>query len=195
MDTVLVLVQGYVRKTSAGELAASPSTVLVKSRDIFLLVDPGANQSFLLKALADHGLSMENINMVFLTHYHPDHFLNIRLFPGRDVYDGTTVYRDDKETAYSQKIPSTDIQVIATPGHTPEHASLLIDAPDGKYAVSGDVFWWEDGQEPSTDWNTLLGLPDPLAQDMEALRTSRRKLLEMADYIIPGHGSIFKTGR
>lgn len=190
-----MLVQGYVRKTSAGELAASPSTVLVKSRDIFLLVDPGANQSFLLKALADHGLSMENINMVFLTHYHPDHFLNIRLFPGRDVYDGTTVYRDDKETAYSQKIPSTDIQVIATPGHTPEHASLLIDAPDGKYAVSGDVFWWEDGQEPSTDWNTLLGLPDPLAQDMEALRTSRRKLLEMADYIIPGHGSIFKTGR
>ena len=34
---------------------------------------------------------------------------------------------------------------------------------------------------------------DPYASDMKKLKESRKKLLELADYIIPGHGKMFKV--
>jgi len=34
---------------------------------------------------------------------------------------------------------------------------------------------------------------DPFVKDKVALMNSRKKLLEIADYIIPGHGKMFKV--
>jgi glyoxylase-like metal-dependent hydrolase (beta-lactamase superfamily II) len=34
---------------------------------------------------------------------------------------------------------------------------------------------------------------DPLAEDAEALRKSREKVLAIARWIIPGHGSMFEV--
>ena len=195
MDTLKVLVPGYVRTISANRLAASPSSVLVDTSGKKLLADPGANPHLLLESLSREGLEPEDIDIIFLTHYHPDHILNIRLFPHQDIYDGTTLYRGDEETDYSAYIPGTDVEVVPTPGHAVEHASLLVNTAEGKYAVAGDVIWWDDGQEPFLDMGSLLRLPDRYAGDMEALKESRLKLLLAADFIIPGHGRMFENKR
>lgn len=192
-NEVTVLIEGYVRTLPNNHLAASPSTVLLRNSQWNLLVDPGANPHFLVKSLSRQGLTPEDIDMIFLTHYHPDHILNIRLFPHQDIYDGTTLYRGDEEIAYPQNIQELGVEILLTPGHTCEHASLIIDTEKGKYAVAGDVFWWNDGNEPQIDRDSLIELPDPLSQDFSALKESRLKLLQRADFIIPGHGKTFKN--
>ncbi len=192
MDSIKILIQGYVRYFPDKRLAAAPSTVLVRKSGKNLLVDPGSHPRMLVEALHREGLTEEDIDLIFLTHYHPDHILNMRLFPHQDIYDGTTLYQGDMEIPCPGGLPLAEVEVVLTPGHTSEHASLVIDTAQGRYAVAGDVFWWEDGCKPDTGRAALLNWPDPLAQDIEALRQSRLKLLQMADFIIPGHGKIFR---
>ena len=51
-------------------------------------------------------------------------------------------------------------------------------------AICGDVFWKKDFPEN-----------DPYASDKEKLRDSRKMILELADWVIPGHGKMFKVER
>ncbi len=194
MSEVKILVEGYAREENGTEIA-SPSVVLIKDSGLNILVDPGANKELLLNALSDEGLLPEDIDLIFITHYHPDHILNIRLFPDKDILDGDTIYRGDKEISFSGKIPDTNIMIIETPGHAHEHASLLAETDKGKIAIAGDVFWWSDDEEQKTDYDSLMAHKDPFVKDPEALRKSRKKLLETADYIIPGHGKMFKVAQ
>ena len=56
--------------------------------------------------------------------------------------------------------------------------------------VAGDVFWWVDGEEQIID----IERPDQhFASDPAKLIESRKKVLEIADYIIPGHGTMMKV--
>ena len=61
-----------------------------------------------------------------------------------------------------------------------------------KVVLAGDVFWWADGEEQLVDINKEDDA-HPAELDMKALIKSRRVLLEKADYIIPGHGKMFKV--
>ena len=49
-------------------------------------------------------------------------------------------------------------------------------------AICGDVFWKENYPEN-----------DEYASNGEALEESRKKVLALADYIIPGHDDIYKA--
>lgn len=193
MSEIKILIEGYARPAKGGYVA-SPGTTLIKDSGKLILVDPGANSKLLSQRLAQEKLKPNDIDIIFLTHYHPDHILNIRLFPQADIYDGNTIYRGDREISYDGKtIPGTAVKVIATPGHAHEHASLLVKTKEAVVAVAGDVFWWEDGKKPAMDKKSLLRLTDEFVKDKVALRKSRRKLLKLADYIIPGHGSKFQV--
>jgi len=191
MSELRILIEGYAREEKNVWLA-SPSTVLIKDSGLNILADPGSNKKMLLVALEKEGFKPEDIDIVFLTHYHLDHILNIRLFPDKDIYDGATINSGDKIIPYSGRIPGTKIEVIQTPGHADEHCSLLIETKDGKIVIAGDVFWWRHDQEQLIDLDSLLNLKDPFANDGQALIESRKKILELADYIIPGHGKMFK---
>ncbi|HUW21053.1 MAG TPA: hypothetical protein VMW41_00110, partial [Candidatus Bathyarchaeia archaeon] len=57
---------------------------------------------------------------------------------------------------------------------------------------AGDVFWWVDDEEQKIDKENLMIHQDPYMKNKEELRESRKKLLKIADYIIPGHGEMFK---
>ena len=190
MPHLKILIQGYARKEN-NVLFATPTTVLIKDSRLNILVDPGANKELLLTAFKKEGLKPEDIDIVFVTHHHLDHLLNIRLFPDKDIYDGATINSDDKMVEYSGNIPNTNIKVIPTPGHAHEHWSLLIETVKGKVVVAGDVFWWYDDEKQRTDKRSIMNHQDSYAMDIEALRKSRRKLIEIADYIIPGHGKRF----
>jgi len=40
----------------------------------------------------------------------------------------------------------------------------------------------------------IVSIEDPLAEDMQALHASRRRVLQVADRVVPGHGSPFAPG-
>jgi glyoxylase-like metal-dependent hydrolase (beta-lactamase superfamily II) len=72
--------------------------------------------------------------------------------------------------------------VWQTPGHTEQDASLIVDAADGVYAMTH--CWWHTDGTPEVD---------PFCRDQEVLAASRRRLLEAADVIVPGHGAPFRV--
>lgn len=192
MNKFKVLIKGYAHPGESDTYVASPTTTLIESKGKRVLVDPGANSNLLLQSFRKEKLKVNDINIVYLTHYHLDHILNIRLFPDHNIYDGETLWKKDEEFFHSGKIPGTDIKILPTPGHSPEHTSLLVKTKDkGVVCIAADVFWWEDGKQESNSVEKLLKQEDPYANDFKTLLRSRKKLLEVADYIIPGHGKIF----
>jgi len=192
MAEVRILIRGYARESMLG-MRASSTTTLIRDNGLNIVVDPGANPEMLLKALKKEKLRPKDVDIVFLTHYHPDHVLCIRLFPGKDILDGDIIYRDDEEIGFSDVIPGTSIRVIPTPGHAHEHVSLLVDTRKGKVAIAGDLFWWMDNERQAVEYKSLITKKDPYVKDSKALLKSRKMILGMADYVIPGHGKVFKV--
>ncbi len=185
-----ILVKGYAR-LQYREFVASPTTVLIQEGGYNILADPGCNENRLLDALAEVNLKVTDVDMIYLTHTHLDHLLNLRLFPPLPVYEGNLRFYGDSMVPHGGFITGTSIQIIPTPGHTLEHTSLIFESAGKKVCMAGDLFWWEDKKTVSPDRDTLLGLPDPLQTvDAEALLESRQTILATCDIIIPGHGEV-----
>lgn len=193
MNIVKVLVEGYAHANEDGTYTASPTCTLVESNGKKFLVDPGTNSEKLTEALKRENIEEKDLSFIYLSHYHPDHWLNTRLFPNLDIYDGEICWIGEQETFHQGKLPGVDVEIIKTPGHATENTSLIIKTDDGVICVGSDVFWWEDGKQKSDRMDDLLNLEDPFANDKEALLISRKLVLEKADFIIPGHGKMFKT--
>jgi glyoxylase-like metal-dependent hydrolase (beta-lactamase superfamily II) len=193
MNKIHVLVEGYAHPGENGSYIASPSSYLIETSDKKILVDPGTNKEKLLEALNNLGVKNEDLSFIYLTHYHPDHFLNIKLFPELNIVDGDIIWSGDNEEFHKGNIGAEGIEILKTPGHSPEHTSLLVDTDEGKVCIAQDVFWWEDGKQKSDNEEDLLNLEDPFATDREAQINSRKLILEKADWIIPGHGKKFKN--
>jgi glyoxylase-like metal-dependent hydrolase (beta-lactamase superfamily II) len=194
MNTIKILIQGYAKSFKDYELASS-TTVLIKIGKLNIIVDPGMNKDLLLKALKKEKLKPEKVNYVILTHYHLDHSLLTGIFNNAQVLDDTSIYSfNGKIGNHKGKVPGTNIRLIKTPGHDPFHCSVLVETQkSGNIVIAGDVFWWPDSEKQKIDLKSLINLKDPYMKDKKQLIESRKKLLEIADYIIPGHGKMFKV--
>jgi glyoxylase-like metal-dependent hydrolase (beta-lactamase superfamily II) len=182
MTSVHLLHPGY-----AGDRVAS-SVVLVRDGDALIVVDPGmvARRSLILDPLRDLGVAPEAVTHVFLSHHHPDHTLNVALFPDAEVVDFWARYRNDLWLDHSgdgHRL-SPRAQLWLTPGHTEEDASLVVEADDAVYAMTH--LWWRQDRTPEVD---------PLAWDSSAIERHRARLLAVADVVIPGHGGPFRVER
>ena len=104
------------------------------------------------------------------------------------------IYDKDVILKFDKNVLGKDIEIIDTPGHVLEHLSLIVNTEDGKVAVAGDVIWWLDDEDQILDINQK-DHSQAVDLDMEALVESRKKLLKIADYIIPGHGKMFKVDK
>ncbi len=194
MAEVKVLIEGYAKEEGAVELASS-TTTLIRDKNLNIIVDPGMNRKLLLEALEKENLSKEDINYVILTHNHMDHILLAGIFENAEVLDEGSIYSFEGTIKdHEGKIPGTDIEIMQTPGHDPFHSTILVETKEfGKVAIAADVFWWADDEEQKTDRKSLIEHEDPYVKDKEKLKESREKILEIADYIIPGHGKMFKV--
>lgn len=196
MAKVKILIKGCAKEVDGEEFASSAS-ILIQDNNLNVIVDPGMDRKALLDGLTKEGLKPEDINFVIVTHTHLDHSLLTGIFENAKIFDNSDVYSfDGKISEHKSRIPNTDIEIIKTPGHDQFHCSVLIKTEDlGKVVIAGDVFWWADDEEQKTDRQSLLEHKDPYVKDEKALRESREKILEIADYVIPGHGEMFKVER
>lgn len=184
MNTLDVLVGGYAKVTSTGWDASSSTCLITTNSGLKIITDPGANKDLLLKSLQEKNIKVEEVDYVFISHHHLDHAMNIALFVSAKIIDGEAIYSQSVAVAGVDKIPNTNITVIKTPGHEYGHASLVVPTDNGTVVIAGDTFWWERGEEQIIDLNKK----DDFAEKMEDLVDSRKKILAIADIIIPGHG-------
>ena len=194
MAEIKVLVEGYAREEGGVELASS-TTTLIREGDLKIIVDPGMNKKLLLEALEKENLTTNDIDYVFLSHNHMDHILLAGIFENAKILDEDAIYSfNGTIKSHESKIPGTSIEIVKTPGHDQLHSTIFVDTKEfGKVAIAADVFWWADNEEQKTDKESLINREDPYVKDKEKLVESRKKLLEIADYIIPGHGKMFKV--
>lgn len=179
-----ILTTGYTTSTGPG-VAATVS--YVSDGDRHVIVDPGmvAHRDRILGPLAERGLAPEDITDVVLSHHHPDNTMNVGLFPRARVHDHKAEYRDDQWTdrdAEGYELTGS-LRLIRTPGHSAEDITLLAGTAEGVVAFVGDLWWRPDGPAE-----------DPVAPDRDLLRRSRRRVLGVADVIVPGHGRPFPAG-
>ena len=193
MATIKILIEGYAKKLENGWIASS-TTCLITTGDKKIISDPGCNRGKLLVALREEGLTPADINYVFLSHCHPDHILLAGIFEKAKcvTYDSNLVYDNDSLVEFDKHTLGDDIEIIETPGHVLEHLSLLIDTPEGRVGIAGDVIWWLDDEEQIFDINQK-DHSQAKGMNMETLIESRKKLIKIADYIIPGHGKMFRV--
>lgn len=180
MTRVDLLHAGY-----ATERVAS-SVVLVRDADAIIVADPGmvARRALILDPLVALGVAPEAVTHVFLSHHHPDHTVNVALFPNAEVVDFWARYRGDEwldHPGEGHRI-SPRTEVWRTPGHTDEDATLIVEADDAVYALTH--LWWRGDRTPDVD---------PLAKDQAGLLRGRDRVLARADIVIPGHGEPFRV--
>lgn len=195
MAEVKVLSEGYVKEEN-DIIFASSTTTLIRESGLNIIVDPGMDRKLLLEALKKEGLTPNEIHYAILTHYHLDHSLLAGIFENAKILDSGEIFSwEGKIEEHKDKVPGTDnVEIIKTPGHDLFHCSVLVKTEEfGRVAIVGDVFWWKDSQEQKTDKESLIEHEDAYVKNREALMNSRKKILEIADYIIPGHGKMFKV--
>ncbi len=188
---VKILVEGHTNADAVaetGEEKTQATITLVKDGDIVMVVDPGVleNQQILVDALQKENLTVDDVNVVCITHSHIDHYRNIGMFPNAKTLEYFGLWHGQTVENWSEDF-SADIQILNTPGYDYTGLTLLVNTDEGVVAICGDVFWKENYPEDPHD--------DPYASDPDKLEESRELVRKMADWIIPGHGPIYKNNR
>ncbi|HTT44870.1 MAG TPA: MBL fold metallo-hydrolase [Thermoplasmata archaeon] len=176
-----VLFRGYV-----GSRVASTVSYVQEGR-FRAVVDPGMvpRRTAILSPLRQLGVRPDRVTDVILSHHHPDHTVNIALFPNARVHDFWATYDRDRwisQPAEGLRL-SPSVMLLETPGHTPQDLTTLVGTPAEVVALTH--LWW----------NVRGPTPDPLAVDEASLEKHRRRVLAMADRIVPGHGAPFRVRR
>ena len=153
------------------------------------LVDAGAYEG-VVDEVRQH---VDDLDAVVLTHQHGDHVQQLDAVVdafGPDVYafaahplrthvlaDGDTV-----------QVGDDDFEVVFTPGHAPDHVSLVSETA----LFSGDVVVHDDGAFDDGSF----GRTDMPGQSRERLVGSVRELLgrvpDSVEHIYAGHGDVFR---
>lgn len=199
MADVKILVEGkHERK---GDKVHIGSTVTLIRSDKNIIVDTGSflDREKLILELRKEELSPENIEMVVLTHLHLDHLVNVDLFKNAKIFckfrggDYPGQFHilskgDLQRTHISDDIEiAKDVKFLLTPGHSMDMVSVKVGTKKGIVVIAGDPI-------SSEEWVNLKKQPSEMVVvSVEEFNKSREKILKMADYIIPGHGKMFKV--
>lgn len=199
LPKVDVLYEGYVMPVEGktflpgaepdGARKVGSTISLVRAKDMVLVADPGMTAAgkweTVVSKMKELGIRPEEVTHVFISHHHPDHTTRLGVFPNATVVDFWATYKDNLWSDHPDNYELTEgVTVIKTPGHTDEDASLLVNTENGVYLLTH--LWWDNNYGPETD---------PLAERPELLKENRNKLIASADWIVPGHGKMFKNTR
>lgn len=156
-------------------LLRSPGT------DACIVVDPGPDDEAHLQRVAAHG----PVARVLLTHGHPDHAAGARRFA--ELVEAPVYALDPSHRLGSEGLAEGDVvaaagvevRVLATPGHTADSLSFLVEGDGPPSVLTGDTLLGRG--------TTVIAHPDGLLADY---LTSLRRLASLGPGIavLPGHG-------
>ncbi len=175
-----VLLNGY-----ASDKGVAGTVSLIRDGEFVAIVDPGMvpTRESILDPLASHGISPDEVTDVILSHHHPDHTVNIALFPDVRIHDHWATYQNDQWTSRPAEGVqlSRGVRLLETPGHTPQDITTLVETDSGVTALTH--LWVYEG----SPGNRLDTSPELVVEH-------RARVLEVASIIVPGHGSPFLVG-
>lgn len=193
MNEIHVIQQGYSLTDSNGKYRATGSSTLVKTSKHVIVVDTGSprEKHNILEGLKRHGLNAEDVDHVISTHGHVDHVGNLNLFTeavqivGNDICETEDIYKDNSlKEGNALTLESDQIVILPTVGHTSEDISVVVyNTQYGTVVIAGDLFESENDEE---SWKDVSQFPDQQQKN-------RDRVLQIADWIIPGHGAMFKV--
>ncbi|GMT04975.1 hypothetical protein PENTCL1PPCAC_27149, partial [Pristionchus entomophagus] len=193
-NTVDILIKGYVD----GRRATGTVTLVNMMEHGLILVDAGDpwNGDELREKLKERGYTPDQVDVVVITHGHIDHCGNVSMFKkARFFMDGDCATKGVRGGEYEQsKFIEEDMHYL-TPlvwierrvGHTASDLIVVVGHSDrgGITVVAGDLFEDENDEEK---WKENSQYP-------EEQETSREYVRQKADWIVPGHGDIFKVNK
>jgi glyoxylase-like metal-dependent hydrolase (beta-lactamase superfamily II) len=182
-----------VTTTASVLLAENPSVMTLEGTNTWVLrapdstgcvvVDPGPDDETHLRRVLECGPVTQ---VVLLTHGHLDHSAGARRFaewaggvPVRALDPALRLGSEGLAGGDVVRAAGLDIQVLATPGHTADSLSFLIEADDGTAVLTGDTVLGRG--------TTVVAHPDGrLADYLDSLHG----LAELAPgtVVLPGHG-------
>jgi len=181
MTELHILCDGYVRE--GDDLRVGSTVGFVRDGEALIVIDPGmvAGVSSILEPLAALGVAPGDVTDVVLSHHHPDHTVNVALFPRARVHDFQAIYVGDLwiDRPAEASALSPHVTLIETPGHTPQDITTLVTTGAG--VVGFTHLWWAaDGPAD-----------DPYSHDAGVLHANRERVLGLVGEIVPGHGPRF----
>ena len=165
---------------------------LIQGEGFRLLVDPSLEKQEEMARELDRrtGLKLTDIDALFITHEHGDHWAGLAHFGGARWLAGA-------ETASllnrSHKLPKpvepvngklfSALEVVPTPGHTMSLHSLRFECDGLSIVVAGDAVATRDF------WRERRGYFNCV--DFELSARSMEKIASLADIVVPGHDNYF----
>lgn len=199
----------------AGMIHPRFGSFVLASGGKMILVDTGlgGQDATLIRQMDGAGIAREAVDLVVLTHIHPDHvgwnmsdgsptFPNARYLVTKTDWDHWTQpeIRADAPHVEAQMLPleslnvldliegeydvTDEVKTVPTPGHTPGHVSLIVSSGGETAFVLGDVAH-SPAQAQYTDWSPVFDTDPDLA------RQTRHRVLdgleERATLVASGH--------
>jgi len=198
MNKITILNKGVHDHVEGGLEIDSTVTLIRGEKNI--IVDTGwfYTDKKIIDSLKELNLTPDDIDIVVLTHTHIDHTLNTYLFDKALIYakfapkyfgqyhdpQNNILCRADVEDGTKLM---KGVEILLTPGHTGDSISVVVDTEQGKIVIAGDAI----AEKSLVDLDKKP--VEMLVYSVEEYEKSRKKILEIADYIVPGHGDIFKN--
>ncbi|CAG9530323.1 unnamed protein product [Cercopithifilaria johnstoni] len=184
---VFVLLNGYCKQAERNGCSKASGTVsLILTERRKILVDCGDpwNEG-IFTALSRYSLTCDDITDVIITHGHSDHCGNLSLFQQAKIYMGDDMAKNGIYEIFTDIWTLDDsVQIRQTPGHTDHDRSIIVTSTEyGTVAIVGDIF---EEENDDNSWKVNSKYP-------EDQQNSRKMILSEADWIIPGHGGMFKN--
>ena len=175
--------------------------------ELTILIDPGL-KNYLeprLKELREDGIDPKDIDVIAITHLHPDHcgataalrevsgakvalhpiqvdYLDIMAEESRKFLGVDIAYKFNADIVLEERLSlgKTELEVLHTPGHSP--CSICFYAEDKKMLICGDLVF-EQG----------IGRTDLPFGDIEELKSSIETVSALdTELLLPGHGAIIE---
>lgn len=187
----------YFRQILHREKSCASYLVGCPSLGVCAVVDPQGDPQRYVEQVENNAMV---VKAIIETHVQADHVSSARdlsLLTGAPLYfgPGAEVAYDYQPLQDGQviEVGNRRIQIIHTPGHTPEHVSLLV---DDWFVLTGDTLFVGDVGRVD------LALEEGASQEIESradqLQRSLQRLLELPDWVevYPGHyaGSVCGRG-